>query len=489
MGVVASQSFRNLFSTYFGFAIGAINTLFLYVQFFSEEHYGLISYLLSIATILTPIIAFGVNNTLIKFYSLYSEDTANRFLTWMMLLPLAIIIPGTILTAIGQETILSFFSSENEIARPYIFITFLIALAMAYFEIFYSWAKVMLQSVLGNFIKEVFHRLGIMILLFMYYLKWLDLNSFIYGILAVYVIRMLVMMVYAFKLRAPVFDFSLPEDFSRILQYSILIIIAGSISVMILEIDMFMIGKLTAIENVAFYSVAIYIATVIAVPGRAMQQITSPLTAQYLNKNNFKELADLYKKSSLTLLIISGLIFLLIIANIKQLYLLLDPSYSNGLLVVWLIGLAKLFDNIMGNNNGIVYNSEYYRLVLVLGVILIVIAIGLNIILIPWLGINGAAIATFMASIGYGLSKIILVKLKFNMQPFTQGSFKVLFLMIALILGFYFWDFNFHPLISIAIKSLLITIIYVFIVYRFSFSNEINTLLNNLLHMGKSRSD
>ena len=74
-----------------------------------------------------------------------------------------------------------------------------------------------------------------------------------------------------------------------------------------------MINHYIKIENVAYYSVAIFIATVISVPSRSMHQITYPLTAEILNKNDKQELKSLYQRSALTLFIVSGLIYILII--------------------------------------------------------------------------------------------------------------------------------------------------------------------------------
>ncbi len=481
MGVVASQSFKNMLTTYVGFGIGAVNTLVLYVNFLSQEYYGLVGFLLSTATILMPIMAFGVHNTLIKFYSKYKGKQQDGFLILMLGLPFVIIIPGLLGTVLGYSYIVQFLTSENPIVAPYIPYIFIIGLALAYFEIFYAWAKVQLRSVFGNFMNEVFHRLGVMVLLLLVYFKMLTMHQFIAGLCVVYILRMFIMMWHAFKLHRPHFIWKIPKELSAIVKYSALIIVAGSIAVMILEIDMFMIGKMVPIENVAYYSVAIYIAAVIAVPSRAMHQITYPLTATLLNTRNWPELRVLYRKSSLTLFIISGLIFVLIICNIKELYLLLKPDYANGLAVVLLISAAKLLDNLMGNNNAIIYNSDYYRLVLVLGVFLVIIAIALNLYFIPILGINGAAIATFIASVGYGASKILLVYKKFKMQPFTQKTGIVGLILFVLILGFYFWDFGFYPLVSIALKSGIITGIYVFTIFLIKPSEEIGELIDRYI--------
>jgi O-antigen/teichoic acid export membrane protein len=401
MGIVFSQSIKNTISTYLGFGIGAVNTLFLYTNFLSDEYYGLVAFVLSAANIMMPFMAFGVHNTIIKFYSTYkSKNSVNGFLTLMLFLPLLIIIPLVFLGYVSFEAISTFLASENAIVKNYIWHIFITAIAMAYFEIFYAWTKVQLQTVFGNIMKEIFHRILIMVLLCAVYLKWLSQDQFILGLVGVYVIRMILMKLYAYTLWFPKIRFQKIENLSNVLIYTVLMIIAGSIAMIILDIDKFMIGlMLEHIENVAYYSVAIFIATVIAVPQRAMHQIMMPLTAQYLNSKDYDALKDLYKRSSLNLLVVSGFIFLLIILNINQLYLILPKDFTGGLMVVVIISIAKLYDNALGNNNAILFNSDYYKMVLVFGVLLTVAAILFNLVFIPKYGINGSAIATFLAII------------------------------------------------------------------------------------------
>ncbi|MEC8883264.1 MAG: polysaccharide biosynthesis C-terminal domain-containing protein, partial [Bacteroidota bacterium] len=171
------------------------------------------------------------------------------------------------------------------------------------------------------------------------------------------------------------------------------------------------------------------------------------------------------------------------------LYLMLDPAYSKGLYVVLLIALAKLIDNVMGNNNAILYNSDYYRLVLVLGIVLVVIAVVLNLIFIPILGISGAAIATFVASVVYALSKIYVVQKKFKMHPFTTESLYLTMVLIFLGVGFYFWDFKWNPILAIGGKSVILGLIYLILIYRLKISTEINHWINTYLLTRKSRSE
>lgn len=495
MGIVIKQSFNNLVTTYLGFAIGALNTLFLYINFMSEDYYGLVSFIVSTAMILMPFMAFGVHNTLVKFYSAYKGREQSVFLNWMLILPLVVAIPGALICFFFYEKIGLFLATKNEIVYDYIWYIFIIAVASAYFEAFFAWSKVQFKTIFGNFMKEVFHRLGITILLTLLAFNSINIALFLKAMVGVYVLRMLIMNVYAFTLKRPKYlRYSMasivtatrrPDDFISIIKYTTLIIIAGSIASLLLDLDKFMLGLYVNIENVAYYSVAIYIATVIAVPARAMHQITYPMVAKMLNEKRYADMRKLYHKSSLTLFVIASLLFLLIVCNLESLYDMVRTSYRSGLYVVLCIGAAKLLDNCLGINNAILYNSDYYKIILVLGVLLIIIAVILNTIFIPVYGINGAAIATFVASVLYTLFKIIIVYKKFGMQPFTKGSFKTFLLLILFFSGFYFWDFTFHPFVNIAVKSILLGTGYLLAVYFLNVSQDVTQVINRLLKRQK----
>ncbi len=482
MGIVASQSIKNVLSTYLGFLIGAINTLFLYTSFMSDAYYGMVGYMLAASYVIMPLMAFGVHNTLVKFYSSFkTRVTLNSFLTLMLFLP---IIMTTVLGSIiyfGYAAIGNFLSTENTMIKDYLWHTFIIAFALAYFEVFYAWVKVNLKTVFGNFMKEVFHRAGVMILLFLLYLDFLSLEEFMIGIVVVYLLRMVGMMIYAFSVKIPIFQYKGIMNLADILKYSLLIIIAGSIATILLDVDKVMLGKYILIENIAYYSVGVFIATVITVPQRAMHQILLPLTAKYLNEKDFKNLADLYKRSSLNLFVIGGLIFLLIVLNINELYSLIDESYRIGLYVVLFISGSKLYDSLLGSNNAILFNSDYYRVVLLLGVFLVILMVLLNMILIPILGLNGAALATFIAVFLYNTLKIAFVYRAFEILPFSVNTIKVGGLIVMIVLSGYFWDFSFNAVINIVLKSILIIVVFSFIVYRFNLSEDISNAIRKTL--------
>jgi len=179
--------------------------------------------------------------------------------------------------------------------------------------------------------KEVFARSCIMVLLLLVYLKAISVETFLFCLVVVYMLRTLLIKLYAYYLKKPKLSFKFPENIRKVISYSALIILGGSAAVILLEVDKVMINQYIEIKNVAYYSVAIFIATVIAVPSRAMHQITYPLTGEIMNRSASNELKLLYKRSSLTLVIAAGLIYLLIILNLNDLYILLQFE-KNGVL-------------------------------------------------------------------------------------------------------------------------------------------------------------
>ncbi len=483
MGIVVKQSFKNTVILFLGFAIGGVNVLFLYTNFLHDDYYGLVTFLLSTAAILLPLLVFGMQHTIVKFFTSYTTKLErDRFLTSALVLPLLIIIPLALIGTMAYEGIANWISSENAIIKPYTYLIFLVAVFMGYFEVFYAFSKIQLQSVIGSFIKEVFARICTTFLLLSVYFQWITEIQFIYAIVIVYGIRMLIMMLYAFSLYRPRFILKPPDNIKELLSYSFYIIMAGSASGILVEIDKFMIPQLEQIAQVAYYSVGVYIASVVGIPSRAMQQIINPLTAKELNDNNLSEVGNLYQKSSLTLLIAGGLLFLLINLNIKDLYQLLNkPEYAVGVLIVLILSVAELYKLAMGNNGAILTNSKYYKAFFYFSIAMAVSVIVLNRWLIAAIGIDGAALATTVVVLLFGTLKILYVKRKLQMQPFTVKTIKVLLLTLVLFAVFYSINLGLHPLLNMAIKSILITALYVLAIYKMKISEEVNKLLNNYL--------
>lgn len=482
MGIVARQSIYNTISIGIAFIIGAINMLILYPSFPGKEFQGLIVALLANSNLVQPFISFGVQHTLIKFFS-SSENKSekDRLLLFVLLLPLVILIILIPLFTYFEIEIINFIFNGNKGVSRFLFLIIAIAISTAFFEIFFSWLRVHLKSVFGNFLKEVYPRLLIFLLLILYALNIINLDSFINYLIVGYYLRLIIVMGYSFKLYFPRFEFFLPKSWKEMLKYSFLIFISGASASLILDIDKSMIFSLISEENVAFYAVALYIAAVIEAPGRAMFQITSPLVAQALNKNDKFNLEKLLKKSSINLIIVSGIIFLIINLNLVDFYKILNKEgYASAAGVVVVVSIGKFFSMSMGCLNNIIGNSKYYIYVFWFSISSAILAIILNFILIKSYGIIGAAIATLAVIIFINSCKILLVYFLFKIHPYSLKTIEI-FISLVVIYGLIYLIPSFQSSwISIFIRSTLILFLFSIPFFSFGWSKDLIDILNNI---------
>ena len=480
MSIVVKQSFFNLITIGVAFLIGAVNTLYLYPTFLGSKLQGLVIALLAISNIIQPFLSFGTQHAVIRFYSRYkSKKEKNAVLTLSLIIPFiitAIVIPLFYFYYDHIKVLL--FQTENAFSQ-YAYVILFIAVSTSFFEIFYSWVRVKLKSVFGNFLKELYPRLLVTSLLILYTLDYLDFENFILFLIYGYYLRLLIVMVYSFIINKPKVSFYFKNDFKEIFRYSFLILLSGAASSIILDIDKSMLSSILTVENVAYYSVAIFIAAVIEIPGRAMFQILSPIVAEVINKNNKKKLKYLLKKSSTNLVLVSSLFFLIINLNINDFYDMLNQEgYSKGIPIVIIVSFAKLYSMSIGCINNIISNSKYYYYIFWFSIISSVLAVVLNLYLIQDYGIIGAAYATFLVILIMNSLKLYLVNLKFKIHPYSYDTLKIVILTTFIYIIFYNLNLTFDPVISIAIKSTLILILYTLAAYIFKLSDDVNIFID-----------
>ena len=105
----------------------------------------------------------------------------------------------------------------------------------------------------------------------------------------------------------------------------------------------------------------------------------------------------------------------------------------------------------------------------------------LNVIFIPMYGIEGSAFATLITVMIYNTIKLLYVVKKMHLYPFTNKTLESLGILAVCFLLFYFWDFPFHSIINIGLKSILVGTLYVYLNYRLKISEEVNDVIQNVL--------
>ena len=78
MGIVIKQSIRSSLLAYIGFAIGAINFLFIFPKFLSVDQVGLLRVIPSAAFLLATFAQLGLAPGIIKFLPSYKSGSVER---------------------------------------------------------------------------------------------------------------------------------------------------------------------------------------------------------------------------------------------------------------------------------------------------------------------------------------------------------------------------------------------------------------------------
>ena len=148
--------------------------------------------------------------------------------------------------------------------------------------------------------------------------------------------------------------------------------------------------------------------------------------------------------------------------------------------MILIIGIKYIIDLGTGINSQILYSSPNWRFEFVSGIILLILSVPLNYFLVKQYDIIGAAIAGFIALTVYNAIRLLYIKNKFGLQPF---SVKTAYAIGAGILAFgivYFALISFHGLIAIIIRCFAFSIIFFLLVRYLKISPDLEPVLGSI---------
>ena len=175
--------------------------------------------------------------------------------------------------------------------------------------------------------------------------------------------------------------------------------------------------------------------------------------------------------------LVGGFLFVNVNINIRDLLAFLPEGYSDAWHVVLILSIAALYNMATGLNAPILFNSDKYKYGAFFLISLAVVVVVLQNVLIPLFGLNGAALATALASFFYNTMLFVYVKKQFNLMPFGKGNLRVLMLVIILTtIGFLLPSLE-NKVWSIAYKSIIVSSLYIITVYKMSIAPELHQFI------------
>lgn len=433
----------------------------------------------------------GINGATIRLFPFFRNEAMKHygFLAMTLLVGLVGFVLTTGLLLIFKPLIIEMNSDKSALFIRY----FNYLIVLVFFQIFFSildtYYSALLNSVHGTFLREVFQRVLIILFIGLFFFDLITFHQFV----LFYILSLSLPTVYIMATLIHERQFSLQTNFGfldrqmliSIISMSVFSILNGFSMIIIQNVDVIMVNTMVGLDAAGVYSICFFFGVVVCLPARSIYKIANIVSAGAWKKNDLKTIRDIYEKSCLTLFIIGLLLFLGIWVNIENIFHILGSEYIPGRWVIFFIGLGSLIDMATGANSSVFGTSKYYKVQTALLIMLVLFLVISNLILIPKLGVVGAAIGSAGSLILLNILRYLFLYFKFKLQPYNIRFIYVILIGAAAYLAASQIPVFSNYIIDILIRSTFVTLIFCLPIYVFKISEDINTKSDEILRLLK----
>lgn len=493
--LLQKQGFYNSLILYAGTALGFFNLIILFQRYLTIEEIGFYTLLIAITTIYAQIASLGTTNVILRYYPYYRNDDRqdSGFVSFIALFTLAGFIIVTLFFIIFKTPVIDFYREKKGsslLVKYYgyiIPITFFIML----YTLLEALARSVFRNVLSAFLKEVLIRIITAVSVLLIAFKMADYHNFVIIFLYSNAAITLVLGYSVYSSKHFKLNPITPEVTKRargMISYGLYAVLSGGSFAMIQSIDTFVLSAMANDAIVGIYGVFFAIAVVINLPAKALNRTSYQIIANAFKDNDIEKIGKIYSKTSLVQSIVGCLFFVGLIANHHNIITMLKkPIYDPYFDVFIIVGIAFLVDITGGLNSAIISSSKYYKLVMYMLTAGVVLCFGLNIVLIPRIGMAGAAYAYLATIFALNFAYWLFIKVKFSLQPFNKSYILVIFISgISLLVGVYLPVIN-HFFADVAYRSVSVAVLYLALTYLSNVSVDINELIDKALFLKRKR--
>ena len=482
MGIIQKQTIKGSTWSYVGAFLGFLNTGLLFPKIFSTSEIGLLSVIVAISALFSQFSSLGMNSVTARLFPYFKSDNSDKYGFFTLLL-LVTIIGFTVSMLVGicfKDWIISTKESDSDLLGQYAFYLIPMTLFTLFFNMFDVYNKMLYDITSGIFLKEFLLRVLNFVSIILFFLGLINFDVFV----LLYVLSYLVPVAGLFFLLLKRGELSInfkgfkltPKMKREIIMVAAFGILAGFSGVISDYLDKFLVNKYLGLSDTGIYTIAFYIGTMILLPSRALNKISSTLIAESWKDNDLKTINDIYTKSSINQFVFGLFLFTLLMANLHNVFAFLPPEYANGKWVMIIIGITNLIIMLSGVSYSIISTAKYYWYMSALMGIQIVMIIATNIILIPRLGIIGSAIASFISVSIIRFGSMLIIGFKSKLWPFGMQHLKAIFVALLPFLVVLIFPVNSNFYVDIILRSGIYSVIFVIAAILFNVSEDFNLL-------------
>lgn len=468
MGVLARQTSWITLLTAAGLVLGFLNMSLLFPRYLPAADFGLLRLVVSIAIVAGQVAHLGLEATLIRYLPYLRGRDARRggllrgvLLAGTLGTTLAIIV----LWAMHAE-LARWFSDRSDRYGTYGLVVLPLLIAEVYFLLLRGYSRAVHRSIAPVFVREFLLR-GLQTGLIIAHV-FLDLSFpvFLGLFTATFVLTTLALIAHLWRngelivLRKVE---PLPARMrSSMKRYAMITLGVGVSGVAAGNIDQVMLAAMLhdGLEKVAYYAVAMFMASVIMVPSRAMVQPALPLIAEAWRRRDHAHIAALYRRSTTLLLAIGGFVALCICTNVSAIYTFMRPEYAAGARVLVILCVANLVNLAGGLGGSIIGTSRSYLFDASSGLLYLGLNVVLDYLFILWWGMEGVAWSTLASMVIVIAWRVAFLHRRFGFWPYDGKALGLCALAGALAALVVFLPSTGQYLADITVRCTLIALVY-----------------------------
>jgi len=438
MGEIKKQSINNTVLSYIGAALGFL-LIYLQPHLIPSQDIGLTRLLYSFGWMTAVIMPFGMGNVVMRFFPKMRNDANGHNGLFGLLLLLTAM--GALIVALVLFANRDFFSDfyknspdfENYFTEVLVF-----AYILSQVSVFTILSSSLFKTTITVFLTDVFIRVGTLLLVLVYHYDWIERHTFFMCYMGLFLVQLLILVAYLWRMGAV--SFHINWTFFRSLNlrelgvFALIMMGTAFASLAVKFIDQLLIGHYLSQQLLGVYATSVMICAVMEIPFNSLERIAQPKIAYAWNIDDVAEVGKIYEMSSRYMLFIGGVLFCVLWSGIDFLFLFLPEEYQQGKTAFLLVSAASLINLVTGVNSSVILSSRKYFAASFFLFLLLLVSVVASRVLIPKMGISGAALATLLAIGLFNLLKYVYILYRFKMQPFSKHTAYML-LCVLLLLG------------------------------------------------------
>ena len=384
---------------------------------------GEVNLINQIITIVMVVSMFGMDHVLVKKIAIaHSNNNFNSIgntIFTALLVNISIAIVLTVLGVLGSGFIASFFNNTR-LQIP-IIIGFIVIVPQTIGSVFVSgingYRKIWQSRLFKDFSTSLIVLIGIGLCLFF------DLEITLIKVILLYtigrLITFIVATIYWKTLYGPIFVRKFVDK--KMFKMAFPLFFVSATTLLASSVDILMLGWLSDISKVGFYTVASRLVLFVAIFLQITNAALSPKIATFFANNQFKEMSIMVKQVTFLLMIIGLISTLLFLLFGKSLLGFWGSEFSGAYICLIILCFGQFINISTGCSGVLLIMCGYEKIFSYITGSFLILNIVLNYFLIIRYNEVGAAIATTLTIVGENITRVIVAKQKTGVLTIPIG--------------------------------------------------------------------